>query len=66
MREITEEDIKFDKLLSQYRERFDDSYGINFGDTRPLSYHIGIMEEALRTGIPAKIDELDLDPDIIV
>ena len=66
MRKITGEDIKFDKLTDEYLERFRDNYGINFGDSRPLAYHISVMEEALRTGIPVKNEGIDPNSGVVV
>lgn len=59
MRKVTEENIKFDTLTDKYWECFHKSYGIVHGDARPLSEHIRIMEDALRTGVPAEIPWLN-------
>ena len=64
MSEITDDDRKFDRLTEEYWERFHKSYGIVWGDSRPLSYHNSVMEEALSTGVPVEIEAPDPDPDI--
>ena len=48
------EDIRFMELCDEHFTRFGVGYGVTIGDIRPLSEHIAILEEALRTGIPAE------------
>ena len=50
----TKEQREFDRLCDEHRKRFNKGYGINFADERPLSTHIEILKEALRTGVPAE------------
>jgi len=56
----------FQALRQEYWERFHKSYGIVFGDCRPLSYHISVMEEALRTGVPVEIEGIDPNSGVVV
>ena len=54
MRTIPPDELKFNKLRRQYFEKFGIGYGQSFGEPKSLSEHNKIMEEALRTGIPAE------------
>jgi len=47
----SKEEIEFDNLRKQIREKLQRGYGITPGDSRPLSEHIRIMKEALETGV---------------
>lgn len=61
-----EEGLEFSKLRREHRERFGKAYGINFGDNRPLSEHIAILKEALRTGVPAEVPKLTCSEGIVI
>ena len=62
----SKEDLYFNELRYAHEDRFGKSYGVTMGDRRPLSVHIAILEEALRTGVPAEPLELNVHGRILV
>ena len=50
----SKESMRFNELRYAHEDRFGKGYGVTMGDRRPLSDHIAILEEALRTGVPAE------------
>jgi hypothetical protein len=54
----SKESLLFSELCKKHRERFNVSYGVNFIDRRPISEHIAILENALKTGIPAEVKQM--------
>lgn len=54
----SKESFLFSELCKKHRERFNVSYGVNFFDRRPISEHIAILENALKTGIPAEVKQM--------
>lgn len=62
----SKEGLRFNDLCDEHWDRFGVSYGAGPGDTRTLAEHIMILEEALRTGVPARGPQYNLPEGVVV